>query len=186
MKLHKSEITIVQFKLIDPDLLRWLNLQLPIKCGVKVQTGPKLDIPYGAFDRHREQYLGTALLAFLREEQHSIGGTLLGLIDADCYAEGLNFIFGQASLKGHEAIVALPRLRQSFYNLPEDPGLFRERVLKEAMHELGHTWGLPHCPEPRCVMHFSNTLHDTDVKEARFCGRCGEPVDDSSGRQAKT
>lgn len=120
-------------------------------------------------ERRREQYFGDALLAFLREKQHSIRGTLLGLIDQDCYTGNLGFILGQAVLKGHEAIVATKRLRQSFYGFPENPGLLRERLLKEAMHEIGHTWGLPHCPDSHCVMHFSSSLNDTDIKEAKYC-----------------
>jgi archaemetzincin len=37
------------------------------------------------------------------------------------------------------------------------------------MHEIGHTWGLPHCPDPYCVMHFSSSLNDTDIKEVQYC-----------------
>jgi predicted Zn-dependent protease len=93
-------------------------------------------------------------------------------IMADCYTPGLNLIFGQATLNGREAFVALPRLRPSFYGQSEDLNLFRQRALKEAIYELGHTWGLAHCPDLCCVMHFSNTLHDTDVKTVGFCSRC--------------
>lgn len=57
-------------------------------------------------------------------------------------------------------------------DLPEDPARFRRRALTEAVHELGHTWGLTHCPNSHCVMHFSNTLADTDVKGSTFCPRC--------------
>jgi archaemetzincin len=101
-------------------------------------------------------------------------GCLLGLIDADCYAPGFNFVFGQASEETGVAFVALPRLRQSLHGLTEDEGLLRERTLKEAIHELGHTWGLEHCPNTGCVMHFSNSLIDTDRKGAAFCGLCAE------------
>ncbi|MFQ6038426.1 MAG: hypothetical protein ACE5LV_07400 [Candidatus Aminicenantales bacterium] len=88
------------------------------------------------------------------------------------YVPQLNFVFGEAELEGHFDVISLIRLRQSFYGLPENRGLFLERAVKEAVHELGHTFGLRHCPDPRCVMHFSNSLLDTDRKEASFCTRC--------------
>ena len=59
-----------------------------------------------------------------------------------------------------------------FDGLAEDPDLYRRRALTECVHELGHTWGLRHCRDARCVMHFSNSLLDTDTKGAAFCSRC--------------
>jgi archaemetzincin len=44
--------------------------------------------------------------------------------------------------------------------------------MKEAVHELGHTYGLSHCRDIHCVMCFSNTLGDTDRKGVRFCAAC--------------
>jgi archaemetzincin len=38
----------------------------------------------------------------------------------------------------------------------------------EAVHELGHAFGLTHCEKSRCVMHFSNSLQDTDFKHYIF------------------
>ncbi len=73
--------------------------------------------------------------------------------------------------------MALARLHPVFYGQPEDGERFRLHVLKEAAHELGHTLGLGHCPDRRCVMHFSNTLDDTDFKGADFCLRCARQVD---------
>jgi archaemetzincin len=113
-------------------------------------------------------------MATLRGLRDPAAERMVGLTEADCYAPGLNFIFGQAVMGGREAVVAVPRLRQSFYGWPEEPALFRARVLKEVVHELGHTWGLAHCSNRRCVMHFSNTVHDTDSKDACFCPRCRE------------
>jgi len=170
-KVSKSPITLIPFLSFDPELLEWLKIELPSRLGVEVSSGPLQSKPSFAFDRRRGQYFGDAILAFLREIHHSFGGTLLGLIDEDCFTDGLSFIFGQAALKGHQAFVSTKRLRQAFYNQPENMLLLRERLLKEAMHEIGHTWGLPHCPDPLCVMHFSQSLKDTDIKQAVYCRR---------------
>ena len=88
----------------------------------------------------------------------------------DLYAAGLNYIFGLA-WQG-VAIVSTHRLTQEFYGLKPDRELFIERLVKEAVHEIGHLHGLTHCPDKRCVMAFSNWIGDTDYKSYRLCSRC--------------
>ncbi|MBM4401501.1 MAG: hypothetical protein FJ045_06085, partial [Crenarchaeota archaeon] len=88
------------------------------------------------------------------------------------YASGLNFIFGQADTITGVALISLYRLRQEFYGLPSNEALFVDRATKETIHELGHTFGLGHCQNSRCVMHFSNSLADTDWKGVAFCSQC--------------
>ena len=136
------------------------------------RVGESLVDPAYAYDRRRRQYRVGEILLRLRGLDMPQAHRLLGLVDQDCCAPGLNFVFGQAMAGGRDAVVALPRLRQEFYGLPEDEMLFQERAIKEAVHELGHTYGLGHCPNPRCVMHFCNSLVDTDIKGATFCERC--------------
>jgi archaemetzincin len=159
---------------VDRELAAWLKRQLSAALDCEVVVAPEIPLPTDGYDHRRLQFRGDAVMAALRDVPHPAAARVLGLIDADCYVRDLNFIFGQAILGGREAFVALPRLRQSFYGLEEDPGIFRKRLLKEAMHELGHTLGLPHCPFPNCVMLFSNTLHDTDLKGSTFCPKCKE------------
>jgi archaemetzincin len=123
-----------------------------------------------AYDRERKQYDSSKLLASLgkaeREER------VVGVADVDLYVPRLNFVFGEADVISGTAIVSLCRLRQEYYGLAPDEALFLERATKEIVHELGHTFGLGHCPNNKCVMHFSNSLADTDLKEARFCNMC--------------
>ena len=102
--------------------------------------------------------------------------TLLLVVAADAYAPGLNFVFGEALLGGRVAVVYTLRLRPEYYGDPPDERLFHERLLKEALHELGHAWGLKHCSNPRCVMSFSNSILEVDMKEPRYCRRHAEQL----------
>jgi len=123
-----------------------------------------------AYNPERKQYLSSKLLAALgkakREER------VVGIADVDLYVPRLNFVFGEADIVSGKAIISLCRLRPEYYGLAPDEALFLERAAKEIVHELGHTFGLGHCPNNQCVMHFSNSLADTDVKEAHFCSKC--------------
>ncbi len=167
-----GKIVLVPIGPVSKDLLDWLQQELSAQIGQSVEIGTPVSLPERAFNPSRGQYLGDALLEELAGLKYPGASRIVGLVDADCYAPGLNFIFGQASLGGREAIVALPRLQQEYYSLSEDISLFRSRVLKEVIHELGHTWNLAHCPDPYCVMHFSNSLQETDQKKDQFCSDC--------------
>jgi archaemetzincin len=95
------------------------------------------------------------------------------MCNRDAYSENLNFVFGEASsLGGQVAAIYLARLRPEFYNHISDQQIFNDRIVKEAIHELGHTFGLIHCNNKKCVMHFSNSLYDTDFKNKSFCENC--------------
>ena len=54
----------------------------------------------------------------------------------------------------------------------ENDKIFYGRIIKESVHELGHVFGLRHCENRKCVMHFSNSIEDTDIKTHVFCKNC--------------
>jgi archaemetzincin len=167
-----STIAVLPVGPAPADLAAWLAEELTSRLATRAVAEVGISLPDEAYDPDRRQYRSDAVLARLRHVPAAGAARLLGLVEAHCYAPGLNFVFGAAEGGGREAFVALPRLRPSFYGLPDDRELFRARVLKEAVHELGHTWRLEHCPRPSCVMHFSNMLQDTDAKGPGFCRAC--------------
>ena len=60
--------------------------------------------------------------------------------------------------------------------MPTDPALLHERTAKEALHELGHTYGLRHCLDYTCVMSSSNGVERIDLKNAEFCSACARSM----------
>jgi archaemetzincin len=140
-------------------------------CPIEIKAGFS-DLAQ-AYNPERKQYLSSKLLASLEKEgRDGRDERVVGVADVDLYVPRLNFVFGEADVISGTAIVSLCRLRQEYYGLAPDEALFLERATKEIVHELGHTFGLGHCPNNKCVMHFSNSLADTDLKEARFCNMC--------------
>jgi len=137
-------------------------------CPVEIEAGFS-DLAQ-AYDPERKQYFSSKLLAFLTKSEGE--ERVVGIADVDLYVPRLNFVFGEADMVSGTAIVSLCRLRQEHYGLAPDEALFLERATKEIVHEVGHTFGLGHCPNNKCVMHFSNSLADTDLKEAFFCNKC--------------
>ncbi|MGE5173399.1 MAG: archaemetzincin family Zn-dependent metalloprotease [Betaproteobacteria bacterium] len=138
--------------------------------------GGLFPVPQKTYNTRRKQYHSTKMLKVLEVRKPAPDELLLGVIDEDCYVPELNFVFGEADILARIALIALPRLRQEFYGLEPDRELFLLRAAKEAIHELGHTCGLGHCPDHKCIMHFSNSLRDTDVKAPGFCNACRNKI----------
>ena len=104
------------------------------------------------------------------------GARLLAVTSLDLYVPVLTFVFGEAQLSGACAVVSMHRLREEFYGFQPREELMRERLVKEAVHELGHTFGLRHCDDWRCVMTSSHGVERLDIKNAGFCVLCGRTV----------
>jgi archaemetzincin len=176
-RIHKMGIVLVPVGEVDGKVLEGLTDDLHRTFGRKVSIGKGMPQPDDAYNKKRNQYLSTTILkTLMAEKDYRAYEKVLGVVDQDLYVPDLNFVFGEAGRK--VAVISLTRLRQEFYHLPQDQNLFYQRVLTEAVHELGHTYGLGHCPNPRCVMFFSNSLTDTDRKGAAFCLECRRKLDE--------
>ncbi len=142
----------------------------------RVLSAPLDPTPF--FDPERGQYWATAILRELAAAVEGSAVRLLGITEADLFVPVLTFVFGEAQLGGQCALVSLHRLREEFYGLPPNPALLMERAVKEAVHELGHTYGLRHCSDWRCVMASTHSVERLDLKEPRFCPACRRIVMD--------
>jgi archaemetzincin len=133
------------------------------------------------FNSHKRQFDANLIMHNLYDAYKKQGGfRILGVMDKDIYVDPYHFIFGSARNPSKiyarfspVALISVCRLREEYYELNQNQALFELRVLKEALHELGHTFGLFHC-ENDCVMIFSNSIEDTDKKPPQFCSRCSD------------
>ncbi len=127
-------------------------------------------------DLHRNQYSSSAIIERLEQYLPAAASKVLAVTGLDLYIPVLTFVFGEARLNGQCAVVSSYRLDNKFYGLPDNPALLQERLLKEAIHELGHTYGLLHCHNPECVMKSSTYVEEIDFKSSRFCDKCWDKL----------
>jgi archaemetzincin len=165
---------------VGTDVLGELAVQLAPVFRTVCQVRPeRLSVGF-AHDRGRNQYHSTAILQAMQPLLEP-GARLLAVTSVDLYVPVLTFVFGEAQLSGRCAVVSLHRLREEFYGLPARDELMRDRLVKEAVHELGHTFGLRHCDDWRCVMTSSHGVERLDVKGADFCVLCGRAAFQANG-----
>ena len=169
---QQSEIRIVPIDGVDGELLEYLALTLPGGFTAPgVVLAETLD-PRPSYNASRRQYHSTDLLARLRKFVNGEGQKILGVTEVDLFIPIFTVVFGEAQVGGSLALISTHRLRQQFYGLPEDRALLFARAEKEATHELGHAFGLPHCRSFDCVMRFSNSVEEVDLKGCNFCQLC--------------
>jgi len=120
------------------------------------------------FDEKRKQYRAEPILESLASDA---GGRVLGVTAGDLYTGTYDFVFGVGRIYSGPAVMSIAHLESP------DLGKTRERIAKEAIHELGHTLGADNCPNRECVMSFSNSVDAVDRKTRSFCRRCTPTIE---------
>ncbi len=103
-------------------------------------------------------------------------GRVLGVTEVDLYRKDGHGTFGHASRDKKVAVISIHRLRDEHYGLPGDLQKLQERVLKEAIEQIGHTYGVVECSNPLCAMFDTSQLFDLDVKRPLLCPRCRRAI----------
>ena len=147
-----------------------ISSQYNLTCNIF--TG--MDNPKYAYNEIRSQYNSKLILKYLLKECPPNTLKFIGVTPVDLYVPILQFVFGLAQIEGKCSIVSLHRLYPQFYGQLPDPDLLLQRVEKTVRHELGHSFGITHCRDRRCVMYSSTRIEDTDFKQPAFCPTCSE------------
>lgn len=137
----------------------------------------------GVYDASLGQHHCSALLREIAQIYAGRPGKILGVTEVDLAVPVFEFVFGEAVLGGKYSVISSFRLKNELYGLPPDPQLTVERLIKEAIHELGHNYGLIHCFNPHCVMNPSTFVEQIDAKSRRFCRSCQKQLDSSENNR---
>jgi len=167
-----ENITLISFGYFEQELLEMVveDVKREFMFPVKTREG-HLDLSE-FYDPARRQYDGNRLIHEIEARFASDTEKTLGLFNVDLFIPILTYIFGQAFLNGRSGIASIYRLSNERYGIKADEKVFLDRIRKEVIHELGHTFGLIHCRNTACVMRSSTYVEDIDQKGAELCMDC--------------
>jgi len=164
---------------VDVFLLEDLRAAIPARLPVECEILPFSLDPAPSYHIERQQFHSSEILQRMQTMIRPRDWRFLAVADVDLYIPILKYVFGEAQLGGSCALVSACRLRQEFYGLEQDDALLRQRLLKESIHELGHTFDLRHCEDYRCVMASSHSVEWIDLRDSRMCGGCRSRMESS-------
>ena len=169
-------VELVRIGTVAPGILRSLAAELAPCLAREVTVAAVTIDPAPAFDPLRRQYRVDDLLLALLDPPPPAGVKRVGVTNLDIFLPVFTHVLGLAQHGGQVAVVSLHRLRPDEPDHPDPAGVLRRRLLREALHELGHTLGLVHCTVPWCAMRASRAAEEVDLKDAAFCRTCAGEV----------
>lgn len=178
-----SAHTIVISPLGDfsPELLDRIRAEIKRIYALPTEVRPLLEDIEFAFHPNRNQYHSTPILEELARLAPDDAIKVLALVQVDLFIPILTHVYGEAQLGGKACIVSTIRLNEGHRSLnTEEPYL--GRIVKETIHELGHTFQLRHCQEHTCLMHYCRNEDDVDRKSDQLCRYCKVLLDDEVKR----
>lgn len=167
-----NTVLLLPVGMIDSSLLGELQEAIPKRLPVRCEIVPLHLDPAPSYHAERQQFHSSEILQRMFSLVRPTDWRFLAVADVDLYIPILKYVFGEAQMGGPCALVSTFRLRQEFYGLEPDESLLRERLLKEAIHELGHTLSLRHCQDYQCAMASSHSVEWIDLRDNRMCEAC--------------
>ena len=167
-----NAIQILPLGEVEPLLLQAVAQGLVTALATRCRVVGMEPLPFFAYPDERGQYCSTDILRWLLTSRPTSNAKLLAVINYDIFNPLFTFVFGEAQFGGRLALISSFRLRDERYGLQPNSGLLHARAAKEAIHEVGHTFGHKHCRDPECVMHFSGSVGHIDLKRPTLCRPC--------------
>lgn len=168
----RGVIAVLPLGKVGEDVVRIVSDGLQGVLRVPVDLYDTERMPADAYMEQRGQYNAMAILKHIRDHHSPRGVKILGLTEKDLGNPILTFVFGEAFLGGPAAVMSCHRLYRGVGESLVSREQFLARVIKVALHEIGHTFNLPHCHVGHCVMRASNSLAELDTKLGYLCNYC--------------
>ena len=164
-----ENIDVCNYQLLGEEIHRTYGYQTEIKSLLQ-----NVNFDY---DLTRDQYHSTAILEKLASTSPSQAIKVIAITNVDLFIPILTHVYGEAQLAGKACIVSTFRLREGLSIATIEKG-FENRIVKEVLHELGHTFNLRHCKDKACIMHYCRSIKDVDRKSNQFCRYCKVLLED--------
>jgi archaemetzincin len=181
-----SAVHVLPLGTLEDDIVLTIDHGIRKTFGLDVQWLSAEETPAYAFDTARQQYSSELILRNLMTRCPEGALRFFAVTDVDLFIPMLTFVYGQAQLSGKVSVVSTARMHQEFYTLAKNRPLTLSRIRKESLHELGHTFGLTHCPLPTCLMSIATTVDQLDAKGEELCRGCVRTVREGFSRIAGT
>ena len=178
-----QKIIISPIENIDACNYRLLGQEIHRTFGFQTEIKSLLQDIHFAYDLTRDQYHSTVILEKLANTSPSRAIKVVAITNEDLFIPILTHVYGEAQLAGKACIVSTFRLQEglSIANIEKE---FENRIVKEVLHELGHTFNLRHCNDKACIMHYCRSIKDVDRKSDQFCRYCEILLEDEIKRLA--
>jgi len=167
----------------DPELFRLISREINRIFGYRTEIKPLLKDVDFALDPSRNQHYSTSILEKLASMASHQAIKILAITKVDLFIPILTHVYGEAQLGGKACIISTHRLNEGLGASVSKT--FHQRVVKEAIHELGHTFNLRHCRDHTCSMHYCRSIKDVDRKSDQLCRYCLVLLNDAIKRLAK-
>jgi archaemetzincin len=181
--LSEHSIVISPVGNVDNDLFEPISMEIKRIFRYKTEIIPFLQNADFALDPKRNQHHSTPILKKLEEAAPVQATKIIGITSVDLFIPILTHVYGEAQIGGVACIISTHRLSEGL-SLAADKNTYYQRVTKEAVHELGHTFKLRHCKDSACIMHYCRSIKDVDRKSEQLCRYCKTLLEDEIKRIA--